>query len=501
MEWSRQGRRLRAGTVSAVAALGTSAMLRRVARHTGVSAAEARSSMAGDDLVPHPMAEWTRGTTIDAPPGEIWPWLVQMGYGRGGWYTPLWVDRLFGIEARRSAEVLLPEYQDVEVGDIIQDGPDYEGYFRLKVLEPERAIVYWSRRHPWRGHPVDPTDEEALAQLEASLLAGGIYLDFSWGLTLREIVPGRTRVLLRTRANYGPRWLPATMLGLADVHIGGTMLRGIKQRVEGNADRQRGGGVSPPQRGLQIHLCEETPTAENLERASLVRFPATVFLAAPDRAAFERASDLLHQSNPDLRAGWWIQPPRSLMVSAFADADELEAARAELQVMPAGQPVILDLEVPFWDPKRLVHRRSELRRTAAAFASLVATAQRRHELWTAEWPPPIVDWPRSLRLTVPSASERAYMLYSTLMPPWWQQLLARRLERRFRSEPGMVGVGTLAPGVAGNEPVLTAEQLRRDLQQALEIGARGVIAYRLGGLTPAHAAVLEEFAFPASVKA
>jgi hypothetical protein len=184
------------------------------------------------------------------------------------------------------------------------------------------------------------------------------------------------------------------------------------------------------------------------------------------------------------------------MVSAFADADELKAARSELQAMPAGQPVLLDLEVPFWEPKRLVHRPSDLRRTAEVFASLVAAAQRRHELWTAEWPPPGIDWPTGMRITVPSASQRAYMLYSTMMPGWWQHLLARRLQRRFQSEPGFVGVGTLAPGIAGNEPVLTPEQLRHDLRQALEMGARGVIAYRLAGLTPEHAAVFEEFASP-----
>jgi hypothetical protein len=450
--------------------------------------------MAGDDIVPHPQVEWTRGTTIDAAPQEVWPWLVQMGYGRAGWYTPEWVDRLFGIEVQHSADAVLPEYQAVKVGDIIQDGPDYEGYFRLEVLEPERAIVYWSRRHPWRGHPVDPTDEEALTQLEASLLAGGTYIDFSWGLTLREIVPGRTRLLLRTRANYRPRWLPAIVLGLADIQIGGTMLRRIKERVEGRPSGSRDRGATPRQRGLEVHLCEEEPNLQNLEPASLVRFAATVFLAAPNRAAFERARDLLHQSNSNLRAGWWVQPARSLMISAFADADELNAARSELHAMPAGQPVLLDLEVPFWDPKRLVHRPSDLRRTAGAFALLVATVQRHHELWTAEWPPPGVDWPTCLRLTMPSASERVYMLYSTMMPRWWQYLLARRLQRRFRSEPGIVGIGTLAPGIAGGDPVLTPEQLRRDLWQALQIGARGVVAYRLAGLTPEHAAVFEEFA-------
>src|SRR5512133_1850861 len=249
---SGRGRSLGAAIVGAVAALGTSALFRTIANHTGATAAEARAPVAGDDIVPHPQVEWTRGTTIDAGPQEVWPWLVQMGYGRAGWYTPEWVDKLFAIEAQHSAEALLPQYQDVKVGDVIQDGPDYEAYFRLKVLEPERAIVYWSRRHPWRGHPVDPRDEEALGHLEASLVAGRTYLDFAWGLTLREILPGRTRVLLRTRANYAPRWLPAIGLGPADVHIGGTMLRAIKERVEG-ANRSRDSGAAPPQRRLEVH--------------------------------------------------------------------------------------------------------------------------------------------------------------------------------------------------------------------------------------------------------
>ncbi|HEY6686789.1 MAG TPA: hypothetical protein VI094_11350 [Propionibacteriaceae bacterium] len=43
-------------------------------------------------IIPHPMVEWTRGVTVRTTPERVWPWLVQMGYGRGGWYTPGWVD-------------------------------------------------------------------------------------------------------------------------------------------------------------------------------------------------------------------------------------------------------------------------------------------------------------------------------------------------------------------------------------------------------------------------
>src|SRR4051794_33425209 len=81
------------------------AAVRRVGVRTGVSDAEAYSPLPGDDLIPHPRVEWTRGITVHADPEQAWPWLVQMGYGRGGWYTPEWVDLLanrwvFGVRSR-----------------------------------------------------------------------------------------------------------------------------------------------------------------------------------------------------------------------------------------------------------------------------------------------------------------------------------------------------------------------------------------------------------------
>ena len=68
------------------------AVARRLSTRTGVSDAEAYGALPGDDLIAHPMVEWTRGITVYTAPERLWPWLVQMGYGRGGWYTPQWVD-------------------------------------------------------------------------------------------------------------------------------------------------------------------------------------------------------------------------------------------------------------------------------------------------------------------------------------------------------------------------------------------------------------------------
>lgn len=216
-------------------------LARRVSQRTGVSDEEAFGSLPGDEIIPHPMVEWTRGVTVQASPGEVWPWLVQMGYGRGGWYTPEWVDLfanrwVFGVRHRypASASRLLPEYQQVAVGELICDGPDYAAYFRVERADPERALVYRSLRHPRRGSPIDITDPQSAQRVEQQLREAGMYLDFTWSLVLNELPGGRARLLVRTRANWSPRPLRVLSLpmGLVDATYGVAMLRAIGRRAE-----------------------------------------------------------------------------------------------------------------------------------------------------------------------------------------------------------------------------------------------------------------------------
>lgn len=179
------------------------------------------------------MVEWTRGATIDGSPERVWPWLVQMGYGRGGWYTSELFDQVVWRIANRSSHEILPEWQNLSEGDIVPDGPGYAAYFRVAQIQPFEAIVYRSIRHPYRGHPVDPSDSAAMDRLERRLLDGGRFLDFSWAFVLGARPDGRSRLLVRTRADYappGPRF-GATPLGLVDLFHVSTMFRGIQQRV------------------------------------------------------------------------------------------------------------------------------------------------------------------------------------------------------------------------------------------------------------------------------
>lgn len=214
--------------------------LRSVSRRSGVTVEESYGPLPGDDVIAHPMLEWTRGITIKASPAEVWPWLVQMGYHRGGWYTSERLDRVIWHVDGRNADRILAEYQGLSVGDVVPDGPDHAAYFWVRALEQERAIVYSSIRHPYRGHPVDATDEKNLRRLEKELVAGGHYIDFSWTFALQPHEPRSSRLLIRTRANYSPKAvrLANIPLGLIDVYFAHSILRGVKRRAESHAARR-----------------------------------------------------------------------------------------------------------------------------------------------------------------------------------------------------------------------------------------------------------------------
>src|SRR6516165_8134394 len=113
----------------------------------GATADEVSGQMPGDDLMPDPDVQTTRAITIEAPPGAIWPWLVQMGSGRGGAYTYDWIENLFALNMH-SANEILPEFQDLKVGDALPLGSKAPRLL-VEVLDPDRALVVRSEDGNW----------------------------------------------------------------------------------------------------------------------------------------------------------------------------------------------------------------------------------------------------------------------------------------------------------------------------------------------------------------
>lgn len=180
--------------------------MRRWMSRWGATPAELSRVMAGDSLLPHHTYSGTMAVTIHAAPEDIWPWLVQIGYQRGGLYSYDWLDRLFGYLDGPSATRILPEYQDLKAGDRIPlgRGPSWP----VAMVDPHRALV-----------------------LDMRGLNG---IDWVWQFGLYPIDGARTRLVSRSRV--GARTPGARLLTYAIEPPGFIMTRrmllGIKQRAE-----------------------------------------------------------------------------------------------------------------------------------------------------------------------------------------------------------------------------------------------------------------------------
>jgi hypothetical protein len=125
---------------------GYPAVFRRRCLTWGARTDEVTGKLPGDDLLPDAGLVTTRAITIKAPPEAIWPWLVQMGSGRGGAYTYDWIENLFGLNMH-SANEIMPRWQDLKAGEGIPGGRGQT--MRVEVLDPAAALVVRSEDHNW----------------------------------------------------------------------------------------------------------------------------------------------------------------------------------------------------------------------------------------------------------------------------------------------------------------------------------------------------------------
>ncbi|MFN2243662.1 MAG: hypothetical protein ACK2U2_15320 [Anaerolineae bacterium] len=181
----------------------------------GSTREEVQRSLPGDDLVPNPKFTWNQAITIHAPAAKVWPWLVQIGNQRAGWYSWDGLHRLLGVagsvdDPRGSANRIIPELQNLQVGDEIRMMPEDMGApgYTVVSIEPDRALV-------------THIDDENGA---------------SWVWFLDPIDAETTRLIARFRQSWAPGFVNALMFGIAD-ELGSLVMQpktlsGIKARAE-----------------------------------------------------------------------------------------------------------------------------------------------------------------------------------------------------------------------------------------------------------------------------
>jgi len=190
-------------------------------RTWGATSAEAAGALPGDDLTAAPAEQATRAITIDAPADRVWPWIIQIGADRGGFYSYDWLEDLFGLHIH-SAGTVVQEWQRLEVGDVVYADRARRGGWVVVELVPGRTLVM-KVADLESGRPID-RDE-------------GIGWEFQWTFSLQPGDEGRTRLLVRERVGFGrrsTRWLMAPV-GLVSFAMTRRMLLGIKRRAEASS--------------------------------------------------------------------------------------------------------------------------------------------------------------------------------------------------------------------------------------------------------------------------
>jgi hypothetical protein len=205
------------GGVLVLGTLAASPLLRRAYNRWGVDDDELGSVMPGDELVPDPDLGYTRDITVAAPAEAVWPWVAQLGQGRAGFYSYDGLENLFRCDIH-SADRVLPEHQDLAVGDVVRLAPGAAPSFRVHAVRPPHVLVLVSAGPPGGGaagvHAAEPV--------------------VTWQWVLRPLDRGRrTRLLVRQRLTR-PRaqrllWRLVEPVGFV---MERRMLLGIRERAE-----------------------------------------------------------------------------------------------------------------------------------------------------------------------------------------------------------------------------------------------------------------------------
>lgn len=206
-----------------VSALAGYAAAQVLGRRAGSTAHERAARMPGDELVPAPHMVTNHAVTISARPKQIWPWLTQMGWHLGGYYTPEWVDRLMFPNNWSSLDHLDPNLvRDLKVGDTLPDGPPGTAQYVVHEVDVPRLLLLKSTSHIPPGW-YDKYNAR---------------ITWTWCFTLTPVGDGKTRVHSRVRGRMAPRWFAAFYVGTivpADFVMATGMLRGLKKRAETGA--------------------------------------------------------------------------------------------------------------------------------------------------------------------------------------------------------------------------------------------------------------------------
>jgi hypothetical protein len=184
----------------------------------GATDEEVSEHLPGDELVEEPAVQVTRGITIEASPEHVWPWIIQIGADRGGFYSYDWLENLFRLDIHSAARIV-PEWQQRAVGDLVHANAKGTGGWYVMDVRPNDALVV-KMANVKASRPARRHDKGSC--------------EFLWTFVVKEGSNGTTRLLVRERVGFGNKLTQFILAptGFVSFFMTRKLMRGIKARAE-----------------------------------------------------------------------------------------------------------------------------------------------------------------------------------------------------------------------------------------------------------------------------
>ena len=240
---------------------------------------------------------------------------------------------------------------------------------------------------------------------------------------------------------------------------------------------------------MRVNFFEEFPTKKNLDKVNLLKFPSLLFIATKNLDEFKKHEQYVKKLNKKIRVGYWPILPKEngYWISPFSDSEALKALTAELENEKRILTVLWDCEFPL--KKKLLIPTPAFFKNKRLIVDFLQTTK--HSIYTAEYGTSLPFLEPILKffgLRFSFLKKRIPMLYTSMVKGKSKESYRKNIKKNSE-----VGLGTIATGIQGNEPILKPEELDLDLKLAKDGNVREVFIFRLGGLNKKYIDVIEKY--------
>jgi hypothetical protein len=252
---------------------------------------------------------------------------------------------------------------------------------------------------------------------------------------------------------------------------------------------------------MRFNFFEEYPTLENLEKAKLIDFKSTIFLTANSFDEYKENQKLLNSINSNLSTAYWPILPNSYWISPFSNTKDLQNFIKEIFSIDEPLTILVDLELPLFKHKELYFKNffsfSKNKKILKKFFK--EAPSHNINIVTAEYPPFFIGINFIYRLLGISFNIKKYkhtqciMYYTSMIPnKLISKLIKNRIIKARKINPNLqLGLGTIATGVLGNEPIVSVSSLKNDIDFMKLNNIETGIVFRFGGLNEDYIKLLK----------